>query len=172
MKRILFLLFLIFLHCDKNNIPPGPDDATHKLLIETDSMAYTWQPSESGFSIVMYGMLTNETDTVFYSKIGDLFSGDMPCCFVRNSGAYLEKYNPVEKQWEIKNITALAFEGTKLVPLQPSQNYSFSSYLFTNSDQDETGTYRFRLDYFIQEDPDSSITPYFDYSNEFELKTE
>jgi hypothetical protein len=61
-------------------------------------------------------------------------------------------------------------EGTKIVPLQPLQEYFFSSFLRTGAYQNDSGRYRFRLDYYIQADPDSSVLPYFDYSNEFILE--
>ena len=172
MKKILFLFLLILVNCSENNIPTAPEesDAYNNFLIETDSLAYAWQQEESGFSIAIYGTINNVSDSVFYSRIGELFSGDTPCCFSGNSDAYLEKYDPSEDIWRVNNIASLLFEGTKSVAIEPAQHYSFSSYLFSGNDQDESGTYRFRLDYYTQENPDSGVAPYFDYSNEFVLK--
>ena len=175
-KRFLIFLFffsLVLVHCSEDNNPTNMqeiDEVYHKLLIKTDSITYKWQPGESGYSILIRGMLKNKTDTIFYSKIADAFAGDSPCCFADNSDASLEKYDPSDDVWRVSKLTGLLIEGAKIAPLQPSIDYFFQSFLRTSSDQNESGTYRFRLDYYMQADPDSNAVPFYDYSNAFILE--
>ena len=175
-KRLLIFLFffsLVLVHCSEDNNPTNLqelDEAYHTLLIETDSMTYKWQPREYGYSVLIKGTIENKTDTIFYSKIADAFADDTPCCFSDNSGASLEKFDPSENVWRVKNLTGLLVEGSKIAPLQPSLEYFFESFLRTSADQKDPGTYRFRLDYYMQADPDSNVVPFFDYSNEFILE--
>lgn len=169
-KKVLILpfFFLLFsVNCNKDNNPITQLESNgyNKLLIETDSMIYNWKQSEQGDYILIYGTIINETDTVFYSRIGGLFGGGRS--FSGNSDAFLEKFDPSENVWRTKDIVALLYEGTKFVPLQPFENSSFSSQLTKKSDPNESGAYRFRLDYYSEADPDSNAVTYFDYSNEF-----
>lgn len=172
MKKVIFLFLIIITSCSTNNnpvIPEKVDDPYNKLLIETDSLVYNWQQGEQGDYILLYGTLINEADTVFYSKIGGFYGGGH--YFSGHSDAFLEKFDSSENVWTTKDIAARLYEGPIFVPLQPFENLSFSSHLTKKSDQNESGTYRFKLNYYNQVVPmDSNVTPYFDYSNEFVLK--
>jgi hypothetical protein len=108
-KKVLtlpFFFLLISVNCNKDNNPITQSESNgyNKLLIETDSLAYKWQPGESRYSITISGILKNKTDTVFYSRIADRFSGDTPCCFAGNSSAHLEKFDRSENVLRVETL--------------------------------------------------------------------
>ena len=50
------------------------------------------------------------------------------------------------------------------------QVYSINGHLAKSRDENETGKYRIRIDYYAIENPDSTTIPFQDYSNMFEIK--
>ncbi len=139
MKKIVLLSMLTLLFsisCKKNNNPliQIQSNVCHqKLLISKDSSVYHWQQSqwdENFFHIYIQGTLINKSDTLFYSYIGDGF--ELPeqsrLHFAHNSG-YLEKYDPNEHIWIVHDITNPLWEGSRMVPIKPLLEYTFSSNL-------------------------------------------
>jgi hypothetical protein len=169
------LILLLFCNCQKDNNPiieNEPGIGQQKLLIMTDSSLYIWKMNEYGYRISIQGTLLNKSDTVYYSRIGDGYGPpeQTDLIFAGNSGGYLEKYNPNKEIWEEQGILSFLFEGSKMVPIKPSQTYSIRSLLSSNGEANDTGIYRFRVDYYDLLDPDSSIIPDHNYSNTFELR--
>ena len=123
------------------------------------------------FHIRIQGTLKNKSDTIFYSYIGDGFGppDQSRLHFADNSG-YFEKFDPNEHIWEVHDITNPLWEGSRMVPIKPLLEYTFSSSLTWESYESETGSYRFRVAYYNEVDPDSNAILYHDYSNIFKLK--
>jgi len=172
---LLFLVLLLSSNCHQDSNPIVQDESKigyNKLMIMTDSSEYNWQLDDLSFSIIIQGNLLNNSDTVFYSRIGDGFGPpeQSNLYFSGNSEGYLEKYNSDEDTWEVQSFSSVLIEGTRMVPLKFSQEYSISSNLTRMSDHTEIGIYRFRMDYYDIADPDSNTVPYYDYSNTFEIK--
>jgi len=142
------------------------------LSINTDTTTYTWQQGESKDFIFIRGTITNESDSIFYSRLGDGFGPSKPeeLFIACNSWGYIEKFNESDNLWKESDICLFLIEGSKIVPVKPSQVYSIYSDLAKNRDENETGIYRIRIDYYDIENPDSIATPFHDYSNSFEIK--
>ena len=148
------------------------EEGYKKLFINTDTTIYTWQQGESKDFIIIQGTLTNESDSIFYSRLGDGFGpSEQEQLFIAcNSEGYIEKYNESDKSWNEKDLCLYLIEGSRFVSVRPSQDYSIFGHLAKNRDENETGIYRIRIDYYDIENPDSIATPYHDYSNSFEIK--
>ena len=176
MNKIALLLFLFLcslFSCNRDNNPISylePYDGYGKLLIETDSIVYQWQHDEFKFYISIKGKVINRSDQIFYSRIGDFIGGDSPFYFADNSEAYLEKYEGDENVWIEEYFGSWLMEGTKTVPIQPWQEYSFSSFIARTSEYIEPGIYRFKLDHYDDVVPDSNTVFYHNYSNEFKIE--
>ena len=167
------LLFLVFCSEDNNPINTSVSESGYKKLsINTDTTTYTWQDGESKDYIIIQGTISNESDTIFYSRLGDGFGPleQEQLIIACNSEGYIEKYNESDNSWNEKDICLYLIEGSRFVPVKPSQVYSFISHLEKSSDENETGKYRIRIDYYNIENPDSILTPFHDYSNTFELE--
>jgi hypothetical protein len=67
-------------------------------------------------------------------------------------------------------MAGMLIEGSRFVPLKPSKIYSIYGHLFSQKGQEEKGTYRLRIDYYVNSNPDAAETPFRDYSNSFEIK--
>ena len=87
-----------------------------------------------------------------------------------NSEGYIEKYTESDKSWNEIDIRLLLIEGSRFVPIKPSVVYSIYVHLSKSIDENETGKYRIRIDYYDFENPDSSVVPFQDYSNTFEIQ--
>ncbi|MCH7886668.1 MAG: hypothetical protein IIA58_01750 [Candidatus Marinimicrobia bacterium] len=148
------------------------EEGYKKLYINTDTTTYTWQQGESKDYIFIRGTITNESDSTFYSRLGDGFGPSEPeeLVIACNSWGYIEKFNESDNLWKESDICLFLIEGSKIVPVKPSQVYSIYSDLAKNRDENETGIYRIRIDYYDIENPDSIATPFHDYSNLFEIK--
>jgi len=144
----------------------------NKLSINTDTTTYSWQQGEFKDYIIIQGTTTNESDSIFYSRLGDGFGpSEQEQLFIAcNSEGYIEKFNEFDKSWIEKDLCLYLIEGSRFVPVRPSQDYSIYGHLVKNRDENETGIYRIRIDYYDIIKPDSNATPFQDYSNSFEIK--
>ena len=152
--------------CEKNPV----ESEFEKLSIKTEKNIYIWQLSESRKRLHIKGTLENISKNIYYSKLGDYFnaaSEQDPLMIAGDSGGHLEKYNEVNSSWYELNILGTLIEGSKFVCIKPSKTYSIDVLLFINKDEEEKGTYRFRIDYYGQK---PFILPYKAYSNTFEIK--
>ena len=143
-----------------------------KLSINTDTTTYTWQQGESKDFISIQGTISNESDTIFYSRLGDGFGPlEQERLYIASgSDGYIEKYRNSDKSWNERELRSTLIEGLRIVPIKPSQDYSINSYLTKSKDEDETGIYRIRIDYYDIENPDFTVISFQDYSNTFEIK--
>lgn len=172
------LLFLVFCSKDNNPINTTVSDTTvsedkyNKLSITTDTTTYTWQQGESHDHIIIQGAISNESDTVFYSRLGDGFAlFEQERLYIASfSDGYIEKHSESDNSWKEREFLAPLFEGVRVVSIRPSKDYSISGLLSKSRDESETGKYRIRIDYYDIENPDSTVTPFHDYSNTFELQ--
>ena len=148
------------------------EEGYNKLSIITDTTTYTWQQGESKDFIIIQGTLTNESDSIFYSRLGDGFGpSEQEQLFIAcNSEGYIEKYSESDKSWNEKDLCLYLIEGSRFVPVRPSQDYSIFGHLAKNRDEIEIGIYRIRIDYYDIENPDSIATPFHDYSNTFDIQ--
>ena len=172
---VITLIFLSsFIACERDKNPVVElvvITGYNKISILTDSTLYNWQVDEQTKFVFIQGTLINKSDSVFYSRLGDGFGPPEPLnlYLAGNSEGYLEKYYSQEDVWKVQNFALYIIEGTKIVPIKPGQTYSISSVLSRASGVNESGTYRFRIDYYDTANPDSTTVPYHDYSNTFEI---
>jgi len=166
---LLPILFLAFCSEDDNDESIENSGGFGKLTISTDSKVYTWQNGESEDMIILQGSLTNETDSIYYTSMGDYYSSDEQFqLFVAcNSSANIEKYRKNDKSWYEVEICSYLIEGSKYIALNPSVIYSISGHLRKDKNTSEAGIYRIRVDYY---DKNVLKTPYRDYSNIFEIQ--
>ena len=171
---ILVLLTSLFFGCSKNKNPlrlEEREQGAGHLSIQTDSMLYHWESKEFSNVVNIRGALTNTSDTLFYSSIGDLMCG-RDCGYVsfsENSDAELERYDPVSGNWQGLQIQGYLIEGTVSMRLAPLNNYYIISGIISFSDTLVTGNFRYRLEYYMME-TDSIRKTFHDYSNVFEIR--
>ena len=150
------------------------NDRYVELFIKTYKDIYTWQSSESGKVIHIQGTLKNISKNRYYSKVGDRYNSASEqdlLLIAENSAGSIEKYNEVDNLWyEVKNVLALLIEGSKFVSIKPPLLYYIYADLSIKENEEEKGIYRFRIDYYDNENPDSNTLPYWSYSNTFEIK--
>lgn len=148
------------------------EDGYKKLSIKTNATSYTWQQGESKDFISIQGTIINDSDATYYSRLGDGFGPPEPdlLYIAAYSGGYIEKYSESEKIWMERELKSILIEGVRVVPIKPSQDYSIFGPLTKSREEDETGTYRIRIDYYDIENPDSTVIPFQDFSNTFEIK--
>lgn len=173
---ILFLLLFV-ISCSEDDNPvdtpdPVPEVAYEKLSITTDSQIYTWYQDGEVTYITIKGTVANESETIFYSSLGEfmLLGEQNQLLIAKNSHGYYEKYNESNETWEETDLGGMLIEGTKFVPVKPTENYSLLGTIFEGDSEFESGTHRIRIDYYDTDSPDSGATPYFDYSNSFNLQ--
>ena len=175
LKLTMLFLLLFAVSCSEDDNPvdtPAPEVAYNKLSITTKSPIYTWQQDESHDYITVQGTVINESETIFYSSLGEfMLLGEQDKLFIAgNSHGSFEKYNESNDSWEESDLGGMLIEGSRVVPVKPSKDYTMDGFLSKNSDDIVTGTYRIRIDYYDVENPDSDATPFYDYSNSFTLQ--
>lgn len=175
LRIIPCFILLLFSFCSKDDNPivaSASDEEYNKLSINTDSTIYTWQEDESKNYIYIQGTISNGSDTVFYSRIGDGFGPlEQELLYIASfSDGYIEKYSESDDFWKERELNFFLQEGVRVVPIRPSQDYSILCRLSKNIDEDETGKYRIRIEYYDINNPDSTVIPFLDYSNTFELQ--
>jgi hypothetical protein len=175
-NAIIILVILMFntISCmrDKNTVDSSPiNEGNGKLSMKTDKDIYSWQQGESELIIIVQGTLENRAESTYYSKIGDGFGpSEQDQLFIaENSSGRIEKYNKSDNSWYEINIAGLLIEGSRFVPLKPSNVYSIYAYLYINKNNEEKGKYRLRIAYYGNSNPGDDETPFRDYSNSFEI---
>ncbi len=177
MKTIFFIFTIIFqlLSCtrDKNPVnPPSNLDGEGKMILKTEKNIYSWQQSESIFTITIEGTLQNISTNTYYSHIGDGYGPSEQdfLLFVKYSAGWIEKYNELDTSWTETDLLGLLIEGSKTIPIKPAKNYTFYAHLNRRSDEIEIGKYRLRIEYHDNFDLKNNEMIYRDYSNVFEIK--
>ena len=169
------LILFLGLFCTKNESPLESlltTDGSGKLSIETERTVYSWQRGESDKYIILLGTLKSDEEDTLYSQMGDGFGGtEQDQLFVAaNSAGHVENYDPVEKEWRDLDITLLLIEGSRFVPIRPDREYMIYAHLAVNSNNEEKGQFRIRVDYYSTNDPGSDAVPFYDYSNVFVIR--
>jgi hypothetical protein len=86
-------------NCTKNKNPANPSqikDGDSKLLIVPDQGKYEWSKTDSSTSLYVLCYLTNQTDCIYYSKIGNRYNADINqknLSVAKNTEGYVEKYD-------------------------------------------------------------------------------
>ena len=172
LERIIISSIPLICDCGKN--PIAPYDEYGKLSIKTEKDIYTWNLIIGEFTRTIHinGTLENISTINYYSKMGEVngpFEQE-PLYIAGNSAGYLEKYNEVDSSWYEINILRSLIGGSKFVFIRPSKLYRIYSILSLEKDEEEKGKYRFRIDYYDDENLEASTLPYKDYSNTFEIE--
>lgn len=174
-RYVFFILLLFVVHCSEDKIPVKDEYRLEtgygKLLIDTDSTTYSWRKGETRDYVFVGGTIENQSDTTFYSRLGDGFGPpeQEELSIAANSEGYVEKYDESHDSWFEIDVLPLLIEGSRFVPIKPSKDYTIHAPLEKDSDEDEMGTYRIRVNYYEVENPDSTISPFQDFSNVFEI---
>jgi len=102
------------------------EDEFNNLLITTDTTTYTWNQGVDMDDISIPGLISNKSGTVFYSRLGDGFLlGEQLNLFIAvGSDGYIEKYDASDSTWKERELRSFLIEGVKVVPINPSQDYS------------------------------------------------
>ena len=174
---ILFVVILFFtVSCTKNRNSLSPSDLPegHGILtIKTNESIYTWEEIESMKEVIIQGTLRNNSIKAYYSRLGDFYNSSSEqgqLLLADNSDGCIEKYDESNNTWHQTNILAVLIEGSRIIRIKPSEQYSVYGHLLINRDKLEIGEYRIRIDYYEEMSPDSNSIPYHEYSNVFELK--
>jgi hypothetical protein len=173
--RIIFsILIIIIISCAKEKEITAPSLSHGKINIATDQEIYYWEDNVENKILIIKGELKNNSTSTFLSKVGDSFGPSDIICFVKGSDGKLEKYNTTDHNWyERMEILDILTEGSSIMQIEPSNIYSIIAPLYINAENylEETGKYRLRLDYYDLLDQ-VKITPFYDYSNIFEIQAE
>lgn len=95
-KIFLLVILTFILRClenESNDKLTDSNDGYGKLLINTDTTIYSWQLGESQDCIIIRGTLNNESDSVYYTRIGEGFGlpEQIELLIAGNSAGYIEK---------------------------------------------------------------------------------
>ncbi len=176
LERIILSSIPFIFNCGKNPIASlTSNDGYGALSIKTEKYIYVWQQSEFSKKVLyIHSTLENRSTNIYYSKVGDFFNSasEQDLLFIaENSAGYLEKYNELDNLWyEVKNILPPLIEGSRFVSIKQFKLYSIHASLYIKKDEEEKGIYRFRIDYYDDENLEASTLPYKDYSNTFEIE--
>lgn len=149
----------------------GDDSAAGNLDISVQKSEYQWTPEDLGASRQIQATIRNNSTLTYFSKLGDGFNSsiDQDNLFVADgSGASIERFNP-DGMWSAMPRDLL-IEGTRFVALRPQTSYRLTAaplYLWRG---DESGQFRFKVEYFDRVDPSPEISPKVDYSNIFTIR--
>ncbi|MBN2414166.1 hypothetical protein JXQ31_21000 [candidate division KSB1 bacterium] len=147
---VLFLIFFVFCSRDKNPVGAlNSDNGKGDLCIQTENSIYTWVDGGSNNNIIIHGTLVNNSKTRYFSQVGDwMGEAEQDLLFIAgNSAAMIEKFLESDKSWHKSDITALLIEGSRFVTLEPSKIHSVYGHLSVKPGQQQSGTFRIRIDY-------------------------
>jgi hypothetical protein len=170
---LITILVINLLFCTKNDNPVKPNqiqEGNGNLLINIIPDAYSWSTVDSGEVLYLSSNLTNLSDDVYYSRVGDRFNAALDqdhLSIASNTNAFIEMHNNDNATWEIVNCAVL-IEGSRFVSIIPNKTYTLDGCIPHN--QIYTGKFRIRIDYYNNIEPTTSDTVFKDYSNTFTIK--
>ncbi len=147
---IAFILLFLSSSCSENKNPVDSLDENGfngNLKITIEKREYIYSEDFTNWLNVSGNLINNSQDT-FYSKLGDGFNGNLNqnhLYVAEGSDAYFEKFDSTNNTWS--NISrGLLIEGTRVISILPSNNYSFTS--FSRMDSTANGMFRFLFKYY------------------------
>ncbi len=138
-----------------------------QLRIATEKNAYRWTSNDLNASRLIQATLTNTSHTTFYARLGDGYNSslDQQELFVaQGSGGHIERQHD-DSSWQ-PMPRGILFEGTRFIALRPQQNHRMLATL-QQWIGNESGQFRFKVEYFDRLDPAPVVLPMVDYSNVF-----
>jgi hypothetical protein len=177
MKTAIFILVII-ISLSSCTREMNPVDSTlnsggaGNMILQTNEIKYSWQKSESNYSIIIEGTLKNKSLKTYYSDAGNPFIVPQPniLLFAENSAGNIEKYDASNKSWREIHILGLLIEGSSPISIAPATNYTIYAHLNRKNDEIEKGKYRLRIDYTETPNPEISEARFEDFSNIFEIE--
>ena len=145
-----------------------PPSSGH-LSLTLQKREYRWTQDDLAGTRMIQAALQNLSDATYYSNLGDGFNSslDQENLYVgEGTNGVLEWQNP-DGSWSVMSGGHL-IEGTRFIALRSKQSYRLLASLYSWRG-DETGQFRFRVEYFDRFDPAPETQPLVDYSPTFTI---